>query len=493
MLALYTFVFVCLSSTCYMTQARAATQVVNPSQLIVSSGSANSTDLAYMSEKDGLLIAASSNKSGDRNYYESYKIEKKDHFLSYFTLRDTYTSTLMVDVKEEKVAADGKSHKNVIRFQDDRLYTYNNTDVWYNQVANQKSPVADASVNKTTGFLEFYFLSESKNGTFMVCFGEHAFRRYIENSYFKGISYGINFGIAPIVNSTNSSFFYSTSWLDDHHVIQNVSYIPNKWYHVRLSFLYNASWSILIDNKTVHDSGNWTMNPALTKFDSVSMFTSTRTKASCRSDHVFYMDALGLSYNVTAHNLASAMDFNEGYEEYVDVYSINNINDHVVTASLELYILFELGNLTKNINSYLLQIKGYFSNTVNSSKLLFLHRAFGVYETFKDYRIIVPGYISNFTFGNSQNATVNQVNASRYVGTQGRFAMKIEAESSNNFEYNVDYIGFEISPSLWSDAFGIIVFSIIGAIFIGVILKITHKGGFGRSASRRNGAAGRRV
>nr|MDO8116494.1 hypothetical protein [Candidatus Sigynarchaeota archaeon] len=337
MVVFFTLVTVLFSMTCFMINVRAAEQVVNPHQFIISSGTVNSTDLSYVSKDDGMLISALSNKSGDRNFYESYQIEKKDDFNRYFTTYQT-SSLLVTDVLEEKVARYGESHKKVIRIQDKYHNAYNATDLWYNQQINQKEPILDASVDKTAGFFEFYFLSESTNGVFMVSFGDYAHKRYsLYNSTtyqysFTGSCLGINFGIAPIVNSTNSSFFYSTSWMDTMHVIENATYIPEKWYHVRLLFTYNASWSIQLDNATVFNSVNWTISPDLEKFDCFSMFTQTRTKASNQTNHVFYLDALGISYNITAHNLVSSMDFNAAYEKYEDVYSINNINDHVVLA-----------------------------------------------------------------------------------------------------------------------------------------------------------------
>ncbi|MHA1793441.1 MAG: hypothetical protein ACTSVI_12395 [Promethearchaeota archaeon] len=464
-----------------------------PTKLYLSTGDSNSTNVAVLSLDNNISINFQSARSGDKNYYESYIVNSIDDFKDYFKV---YRSNikLPVEFKDEKAGGtEGNEivHKGVIRIQDKYNTSYNPTYYYYNQWIWMKEPINESSLDND-GYFEFYFLSESTNGSFMVCFGDYDYKRYYSNGE-KGQSLGINFGITTGLNNNNenSSFFCSTSWTDSLIPINAVQYVPETWYHVQLGFSFNNSWYVKINNQTVYSSSNWTISTQLKKFDFVGMYTQTSYKASGHASHVFYIDALGLSYNLTKHNEFSDIDFNLEYEDYVDRYSKNNLNDHDVNASLVVYFKFDLGEYINRTSRFTLKITGHFTQAVNFSQLLAYNRQDSYYEVIDDeFKPYITKKETSFEFTESIPETLNKT---YYTDDQGRFNVKVEAQSNNKFDLNLYSIYVVFNIGFNASDFSYLIIIIIAAVLLLVIFQISRREKLVRGVSSRRGKKGRRA
>ncbi|MHA1371393.1 MAG: hypothetical protein ACTSWN_16110 [Promethearchaeota archaeon] len=439
-------------------------------------GAANTTDVLMIRYQDSHAIEFQSNRSGDKNYYESFKVESKTDFQDYFRTDREWYDTLNVDFKDEKADADGNVHKKVIRIQDKYDYPSGQTYYSRNQWNLLRERIISSDSNKS-GYLEFYFLSEATNGTFTLIFGDYD--KKIESYQYNLdlVGYGIYFGITPIGNDTQSSFFTMTKWGDQPIKISNETYQPDKWYHVRLSFNFNSSWAIEINKNQVYNSSNWTFPSDVTNFDYISTHTQTKYKASYDETHIYYLDAIGLSYNVSQHNSKSTMKFNEEYEPYVNLTSKNNLNDHDIAGSLAVYFLFSAGDLFNRSTSYVLHFKGYFTSLPNYSVLKIYNQRDKNYDIYdENFNPIVEDLMLNYTFSSTDNRSIN---STLYVGSDGTFNMKIEAETEHYFTLIVDYVILEFQVSAQTfDYFWILVFIGLAFIFVAVVLQIAKKGGY---------------
>ena len=457
-------------------EVAAVPEFLAPTDITVVTGSSNSTNPLSVLYNDSNAIIFNSNRSGDRNYYEAYDMSSQNTFNTYFDVIES-TWSLPVDFKEEKSDNAGHMHKKIMRIKDDYYDGYNLTSYWSNQRIMQKQAIVNASVNQTEGYLEFYFLSESTNGTFMVTFGDFKYKRYYNQTQWSmtGKGYGISFGIAPLSGAADSTFFCQTSWDGPHTAIpaSSMTYHSNTWYHVQLVFKYNKWWGININSINVYNSTNWTsMNPSLKIFNYMAMFTSTKTYASRRPTHVFYIDAIGISYNTTAHNLVSTMDFITPYDPYVNVYSKNNLNDHDVAASLAVYYRFNFGDRVSRSSSAKLHIAGYFTHMVDTGKILLYDREDLVYDVFYEGFTPFPDTPAyEFEFSATKTSFL-VINSSIYVDSTGKFAMKVEASSDNNFEFILNYLTAEFFISASMGEVSIIIFAVLALVGVFFIYKI---------------------
>lgn len=484
-----TMVLACIATLVLVSQvpalARAAELRVEPVQVIVTTGHANSTDTSVLAQNASAMTLYS-NKSGDRNFHESYDVKSLDDFKKYFTVHQSHYQ-LPVEFKDEKEGSGNVVHKKVVRIKDELTTPYSPLYYYYNQFITQKQAIHPASV-AATGWLEFYFLSESTNGTFLLSFGDfthrHLFNASTGGQY--GEAHGINFGIQPGLGTMGSSFFVSTSWSGTRTPLDNVTYQPNQWYHVHFSFTYNVSWSIKIDNQTVYTSPAWGINATMARFDCISMYTQTATHASGHGTHVFYIDALGIGYNMAAHNTnVPSMTFNAAYQAYVDVHSINNINDHVVNASLVAYFKFSLGTRGREFSAYKLVIQGRFTQPVQSGRLSFYNRQDLVYDVQDaSFNTYLASLVDEYEFSKTKN---NTANITTYVGQNGEFTLKIDAQSNaNNFEYVVRLMVFEFQWGLGGGDLAAVILVVAGFLIFFLIYKINQRGGYrGGGSSRR--------
>ncbi|MEX2683757.1 MAG: hypothetical protein Q6373_019435 [Candidatus Sigynarchaeota archaeon] len=473
----------------------AVSEVVGPAQIVVKAGIQNQTDMAYLTGNDSQYMTFSSNKSGDKNYYESYKIESDSDIISkYFNVTQS-TYNMPVEFKDEKIDASYNSHKKVIRIQD-RYYYAPPYDLWAfsNQLITQRYPVHDSSaLNVINGWLEFYFLSEATNGTFMITFGDNKSARYysISQGQNVGSNHGISFGITPIGGKT-SKFFWQSSWTGPMLTNQSaIQYEPNKWYHVRLAYHFNNSWAIRINNVEVYNSSTWTMNSTLKLFNTVTMMTAIRTNASYHASHVFYIDALGLSYNLTSHNSAvPAMTFNTDYEPYVDITSHNNLNDHVADATFAAYFIFNLGNYFTRSSSAKLYLKASYTPLANGKGMIWLfNQTSKTYDKFANYTPYIEIPAEEFSFeSNKSGATI--IKRETYVSAAGIFSMKIDAQATNYFTYRVDYMVVEFVLGADMNQVLIVILAVLGVVVVYILYQITRRGAprarAGARKARRN-------
>lgn len=474
--------------------ASAITETIYPKEVVVKAGSASSTDLTLMATNDSQYMTFASNKSGDKNYYEAYQIESEsDISTKYFNV--TYPHYYMpVEFKDEKIDSSYTSHKKVIRIQDRNSYQWDQLGYYFNQYLFQRKPIHNSSaLGIAKGFLEFYFLSEATNGTFMVTFGDSKYARWYNqwNGSMTGKNFGISFGITPIGGAA-SQFFFQTSWPSPvTRINSSVSYQPNKWYHVKLAFNFNNSWAIRINNVEAYNSSTWTMDSALRMFNTVSMMTAIRTAASTHESHVYYIDAIGLSYALASHNAnVSEMTFNADYVPYSDIYSHNNLNDHVANANFAAYFLFDFGTLLNRSVSATLNIRAMYNHLITSggSIKLFDWKTRS-YDNFVSYNRYFFDPAESFTFERYKNGTTI-INASRYIDGTGKFAMKIEAESTNSFDFIVDYMVVEFVLAAEMGQVLIVIVAVLGVVSVYILYRIMQRGAprarAGARRARRN-------
>lgn len=486
-----------MSALSFTTQKVSADSTfTNPYEIFVSAGNQNSTNLVRIAKNDSMTIMFASNRSGDKNYYESYSINQTSDYENYFKDNQNYGSTT-ISVVDEKDDNAGNAHKNVIRIYDDYSYSSNQTEEMANAYIQQKAAINHASVNNVSGWVEFYFLSESTNGTFMITFGDYASSRY-SYMYPQPPNYGISFGIMPLnpLNGLTSQFFCQTAWSSNPVAIPtaNATYHANTWYHIRLSFVFNKSWSISINQQQVYNSSNWTINPKLKCFDCLAIFTNTKKTASYRPSDTFYIDAIGLSYNMAAQNLAaknahSSMTFDATYSDYVNITSHNDRNDHDVNASLAVYFLFKIPDSTKAILSKL-HIVGYIpaTETVTSGKLYLFNQVDLVYDSFDQSFLPYAGTPTskNTAYDFKENQSFPDIDPLIYFNNAtGDFAMKIDMQSVKYFEFFLNYIALESSTTIDISQITIVVLLIVSIIVIIVLLKVIQRAGGFQVINRR--------
>jgi hypothetical protein len=471
----------------------AVSEFVGPDQVVLKAGTATSTDTALMTSNDSHYMEYKSNKSGDKNYYEAYKIESDSDITKYFNV--SYPHYYMpVEYKAEKTDSSYVSHKKVIRIQDKYSYYWDQFGFYFNQYLLQGKPVHNSSaLGVGNGSLEFYFLSEATNGTFMMTFGDSKYARFhnTTSSYMEGNNYGISFGITPIGGAA-SKFFWQTYWTGPLTVINPslVQYQPNKWYHVKLAFNFNHSWAIRINNAEVYNSTTWTINSTLRMFNTVSMMTVIRTAYSGHESHVFYIDAMGLSYSLASHNSAvPTMQFNADYQPYVDINSHNNLNDHVANAALAAYFIFRFGDLLNKTSSAKFYLKGRYTSLLSSGMIKLYNHISKTYDDFANYTSYIEYPSEVFTLEENKNGSTI-INATRYVDDAGTFSMKLEAQSTNNFNFMVDYMVVEFVLLADMGQVLIIIFAVLGVVAVLIVYKITQKGAprarAGARKARRN-------
>ncbi|MBN2149874.1 MAG: hypothetical protein JW839_00380 [Candidatus Lokiarchaeota archaeon] len=472
----------------------AVSEFVAPYEIHVTAGSRSTTSTSYLTGNDSQYMTFYPNKSGDKNFYEAYKIESDADITKYFNV--TYPHYQMpVEYKEEKAASDYVSHKKVIRVQDRNTWSGDPFGYYYNQFLFQRYPVHnDSALNVTNGFFEFYFLSESTNGTFMVSFGDSKYARYYQASplwKMVGYNHGISFGITPI-GGPASQFFLQTSWDGPITKINSsVQYQANKWYHVKLAFHFNDSWSVWLDGVEAYNSSAWNINSTLELFNTVSMMTAIRTAASYHASHVYYIDAMGLSYNLTAHNAkVSAMPFNADYEAYVDIDSHNNLNDHVAEATFSAYFIFDLRDMLDRASSSKLYLKARFTPLAGGKGLLwFYNQTSKTYHKFANYTPYIEYPAWELAFENDTSGPTI-INRPTYVSDAGIFCIKIEADSTSNFQYLVDYMVVEFVLGADMSQVLIIIFAVLGVVVVYVLYQVTRRGAprarAGARKARRN-------
>ncbi|MFX0100917.1 MAG: hypothetical protein ACFFCS_15180 [Candidatus Hodarchaeota archaeon] len=471
-------------------KASAVTETVYPSTFQTIGGANIGVDNqpSFFSEKDDdKHVAYTSEASGDGHYHETFAISSKSDFKEYFRLVPDYNWRFPVSEEDEKLDADDVVHKDVMRFEDD--YSSGTNYLYYssNQWMYLKERINESSVEQT-GYFEFYFLSESTDGSFTIIFGDYGYRMTESKYNSEDAGFGLQFGIAPgLGNQSNSSFFCANRWTDTPIKINNTEYEPNKWYHVHMAFDLNNSWEIKINNNTAFNSTDWnaTVPIEVTKFDYITMHTQTKFSYSDAKTHVFYIDALGLSYNITAHNDNSVMDFNEDYEDWQDPNSINNWNDHVVNASIELYFRFSLGDLATRSGKLI--IKAYFTVPVDPSKMKLYNWNKKVYDIHMDpYNPYLDTWIEEIPIAQEIE---NGINTSTYANDDGKLTLKIDTQSGDYFEFRVDFIAVEYEIILISEIM-LIVIPIIGVIVLIIIYRISRKGP--KSSRGRRSSSSRR-
>ncbi len=474
----------------------AVSEFVRPGQVVVKAGTASSTDTSYLAGNDSQYITYYSNKSGDKNYYEAYKIESDSDLTKYFIVQRPDYYYMPVEYKDEKAGSSYDSHKKVIRIQDNYYYPWDAKGYLFNQYLFQRYPVHNSSaLGIGNGSLEFYFLSEATNGTFMLTFGDSKYTRYYNGTsgLMEGINHGMSLGITPLGGAA-SKFFWQTNWTGTPTVINEsaVQYQANKWYHVKLAFNFNHSWAIRINNVQVYNSTTWNINSALRMFNTVSMMTVINTAYSGHPSHVYYIDAMGLSYNLTSHNTnVAAMTFNADYQPYVDINSHNNLNDHVANAAFAAYFVFNMGDLLNRSSSAKLYLKARYTSAITEGKgILYLYnRISKTYDDFANYSNYVEYPAEEFTFS-SDKSGATFINSTKYISNTGIFSIKIEAESTNNFQYKVDYMVVEFVLAAEMGQMLIIIFAVLGVVVVLMVYKITQRGAprarAGARKARRN-------
>ena len=476
--------------------ARAESEKIIPTEIYTKAGYA-SINYGAIEENDSSAITFYSNNSGDKNYYESYVINEtgspgRTQLSEYWNL-DYDFSNRKTEVVAEKAEDEFSTnvHKKVIRVYDNYFDGTTNYYYWRNNWMTPKFAINESSVGEE-GYIEFYFLSESTNGTFQAIFGDFNQRRYISAGSQTGSGSGICFGILPGLGSNDSAFFYSTNWTAEKVKIDNATYQPNKWYHVQLWFNNNSYWGININNETVYNSTTWTMDDGVDKFDSISFYTQTIASQSEHPTHVYYLDALGLSYNMSSHNENSEIDFNEEYEPYSNPNSINNLNDRAIAASVEIYFKFDLGNKTRSIKGSKLKFIGRFTAPVNFGKLLLYNRGTKSYNLFDDAFKTYVVRIDEYTFDQLEGGSIanDSINSTIYVGEEEKLTFKVEAEADSDFEYVLDMLYYEYPEDLSTIYLTFIVIGALGGVFLIVMYKISQKGGL--RSSRRRRSSGRR-
>ncbi len=474
----------------------AISEFSRPQQIVVKAGEADRTDTTYLAGNDSQYITYSSNKSGDKNYYEAYKIESDSDITKYFNV--TYPHSYMpVEYKSEKADSSYVTHKKVIRIQDRNTYIYDPLGYYFNQNLFQRQPVHNSSaLGVGNGSLEFYFMSEATNGTFMVSFGDSKYARWYKSSIgqMTGYNHGISFGITPL-EGKQSQFFWQTNWTGPLKVVNRtaVQYQANKWYHVKLAFNFNHSWAIRIDKKQVYNSTTWNINSTLRMFNTVSMMTAIRTNASTHASHVYYIDAIGLNYslkNLTSHNTnVPAMTFNADYQPYVDINSHNNLNDHVANATFAAYFIFKFGDLLTRASSAKLYLKARYTSLLSWGTMKLYNCISKTYEDLAEYKSYIEYPAWEFTLEANKNSSTI-INTTRYVDTDGTFSMKIEAQSTNNFEYKVDYMVVEFVMSADMSQVIIIIIAVLGVVVVLMVYKVSQRGAprarAGARKARRN-------
>ncbi len=474
----------------------ALSEFIGPDQIVVKAGTASSTSMSYLTGNDSQYMTFASNKSGDKNYYESYKIESDSDIASkYFNITQSQWN-LPVEFKDEKADSSYNSHKKVIRIQDKYSLPGDQLYYWVNQYVTQRHPIHnDSALNVDSGWFEFYFMSEATNGTFMITLGDSKSARVFSTpSYtFRGYNHGMSFGITPLDGSA-SQFFWQSNWTMLPIIINRsaVQYQPNKWYHVRLGFHFNNSWAIKINGAEVYNSSTWNINSTMKLFNTVSMMTAIRTAASYHDSHVYYIDAMGLSYNVTGHNAAvTSMQFNADYVPLVDINSHNNLNDHVANASFVAYFVFKLRDLLGKSSSAKLFLQARYSSATSLSwgmiRLFdWTTKTYTNYANYTNYSEFPP---EEFTFAKDKNSTVI-INSSRYVDPAGTFSMKIEAQSNDNFVYIANYIVVEFVLTADMSQVFIVILAVLGVVVVYILYQVTRRGAprarAGARKARRN-------
>jgi len=493
-LVLASFFVLSFIATIMVQGVSAVSEFVGPTQIVVKAGTQSPADLAYLTGNDSQYMTFSSNSSGDKNYFEAFKIESSGDITKYFNPVTPYQYMYPAEFKDEKADLSYNSHKKVIRIQDRYSYSDNQSDYVYNQYLLQRYPIDNSSAyNVPTGWFEFYFLPEATNGTFMVTFGDSKYARsYLSYNNMVGANYGISFGITPIGGS-QSKFFWQTSWTGpitsiDH---PDAKFLPNKWYHVKLAFNFNHSWAIRINGTEVYNSTTWTMNSALRMFNTVSMMTGIKTTGSHHDSHVFYIDAMGLSYNLTSHNSnVTAMTFNTDYVPYTNITSHNNLNDHVANASFAAYFIFNLGNHFSRSSSAKLYLKARYTPLTNGKGMIWLYNQTSkTYDKYANYTAYIEYPAEEFTFESNKSGAMI-INREMYVSDAGLFSMKIDAEATNYFEYHVDYMVVEFVLIASMSELLIIIIAVLGVVVVYILYQITRRGAprarAGAKKARRN-------
>jgi hypothetical protein len=488
--------------------ATAFSPAVGPSLMAVSVGTPSSTNLALIASNSSSGISISSNNTGDGNYYESYSVNSLSDFESYFNITDQYYySWLTESFVAAKADNSGHEHDGVIELSDASTpkngdWPSNQSTPYENIWIEQVKPIYNGSL-QSSGDFEFWFFSDSLNGTFMISFGQYTYHHYLNSSnQEKGAGYGINFGIEPgLGGSSTSSFFTSTNWSAPAIKINGpIAYTPDTWYHVKLSFKMNDSWAVAINTSMTQGmvyNSTWTNSMAsnLTRFDDVNMYTQTKTEASGYPNHNFYIDAMGLSYNMTSNNAHSSMQFNTDYQPYVDRNSHNDLNDHVVNATLTVLFEFPIGNNLNQTGYGRLIFNARFSDPIDSGKLLlfnYVTNIFEVYDSDFDWYLpytgagsVVPTYLITSNGNNSINAT-------DYIGGTGNvLACEITAQSSTYaFQYEITYVAIEFNTGIGTGTITIILLLIIGLVVVAIVYFSIKRGTFDSQRSLR-GSRGR--
>ncbi|MBD3186920.1 hypothetical protein GF325_08850 [Candidatus Bathyarchaeota archaeon] len=466
-------------------------EVKRPHSMIISTGTANTSMLEILDpEQDDLSMKINSNRSGDKNFHESAMISSKADLEDYFNIYRSHYK-LPYSVEDEKLSGDDIIHKDVIRFQDKFSNENNSGYYYYNQWAWLNEPIHASSL-EDEGYVEFYFLSEASNGTFLTVYGDDDYRKDPLDYNNESAAFGMHFGITPFGGDSNSSFFCGTDWSDDLTKIDSVEYEPNRWYHVQLSFDYNSSWNVKIDNATVYTSSGWNIDEQLTKFDYLGFCTQTWKNFSGHQTHVYYLDAIGLSYDMSAHNQnTEGVEFNEAYEDYIDKYSVNNINDGDLNASLAVYFKFNLEDYPNKVDTFSLIIKGHFFHVVDTGYVKMFNREYLVYDhTDLSYKPYVPGFSEEYLFSASDS---EKINSSVYIDGEGKFALKIEAASGTNFDYIVDSMYFRFDTGMGGSY--VFIFVIVAFVFTMAVFltKIAKKGQLSSPRKKRSGRNARSI
>jgi len=220
------------------------------------------------------------------------------------------------------------------------------------------------------------------------------------------------------------------------------------------------------------------------------MFTSTQTTASYLPSHVFYIDAIGISYNMSKQNqYSSTMKFDTTYTEYVNPNSHNDLNDHVLNASLAVYFLFTIPNYNSNSTIITkLHIAGYYKNVVTSGKLYLFNQRYKIYDAFDltyfPYAGTPMSKDAEYDFKNG--STFPDINPRIYINNNtGAFSLKIEAQGNTFFEFVLNYMALESYVMVDNSTTVIIVILVLSFIAAIILVKIVQRGGGFRNIRKR--------
>ncbi|NMC05186.1 MAG: hypothetical protein GYA24_08245 [Candidatus Lokiarchaeota archaeon] len=184
------------------------------------------------------------------------------------------------------------------------------------------------------------------------------------------------------------------------------------------------------------------------------------------------------------------MTFNADYVPYSDIYSHNNLNDHVANANFAAYFLFDFGTLLNRSVSATLNIRAMYNHLITSggSIKLFDWKTRS-YDNFVSYNRYFFDPAESFTFERYKNGTTI-INASRYIDGTGKFAMKIEAESTNSFDFIVDYMVVEFVLAAEMGQVLIVIVAVLGVVSVYILYRIMQRGAprarAGARRARRN-------